>query len=157
MSDLNKAIIQRVMPSYGMLILFSTFTEKGHGGWPNIHISGTRFVEKGGSIFLICNASNTDSPPEGLDWFKDGNLLTKRKRFDMHIHKQLSVSTNTIVSALRIDKAEMADTGTYVCRTSGLLTTRFKVDVLNGIVCLYPYIIPPFSRKRKLKYNIFHT
>ena len=106
-------------------------------------------MEKGGSIFLICNASNTDSPPEGLDWFKDGNLLTKRKRFDMHIHKQLSVSTNTIVSALRIDKAEMADTGTYVCRTSGLLTTRFKVDVLNGIVCFYTYIIPPFSRERK--------
>ena len=107
-------------------------SEKRHQGLPNIHISGTRFVEKGSSVFLLCNASNTDSPPGGLDWFKDGILLTKRKSYRVHIQNQLSVSTSTIFSALKIDDANLDDTGTYVCRTSGLLTTRFKVDVLNG-------------------------
>ena len=110
-------------------------------------------MEKGSSIFLLCNASNTDSPPEGLDWFKDGNLLTKRKSYRVHIQKQLSVSTNTIISALRIDHANLDDTGTYVCRTSGLLTTRFKVDVLNGKN--FPHIVELMKTMLNVPMGIF--
>lgn len=61
-----------------------------------------------------------------------GNLLTSRHGDDRRIDKQISYSTNVIVSTLTIRNSKMSDTGTYVCRTSELLTDRFKVDVLNG-------------------------
>lgn len=39
-----------------------------------ISIGGTRFVEKGNTIYLTCNASASTSglPPRDIQWFKDG-------------------------------------------------------------------------------------
>ncbi|XP_045216172.1 hepatocyte cell adhesion molecule-like isoform X2 [Mercenaria mercenaria] len=98
---------------------------------PEISITGTRVVEKGKSIHLTCQASGTTSPPEGIDWYKDGNILTTEKRGDLLIEKQISFTTRMIVSRLTIAKSYMSDTGTFVCRTPELLTATFKVDVLN--------------------------
>ncbi|KAH3837516.1 hypothetical protein DPMN_110907 [Dreissena polymorpha] len=61
-----------------------------------------------------------------------GNVLTTKHRPGVHIEKKVAYISNTIYSTLAIYSAHMADAGTYVCRTSGLLTTSFKVDVLNG-------------------------
>jgi len=44
---------------------------------------------------------------------------------------------NAIFSTVTIYNAKMADTGTYVCRTSDLQTDSFKVDVLNGKYVLF--------------------
>ncbi|WAR00202.1 LRIG1-like protein, partial [Mya arenaria] len=96
-----------------------------------ISITGTRFVEFGGRIFLSCNASGTVAPPDVLDWFKNGNKVTTKLRKDVKIDKKISYSTNTIVSTLVIFNAYMGDTGTYICRSSSLQATDFKVDVLN--------------------------
>ena len=118
-------------------------------------------MEKGAPISLLCNASNTDSPPDAIDWFKDGNKLVHHKRFDLHIHKELSVASNTIISVLNIDHARMTDTGTYVCRTSGLLTTRYKVDVLNGkitfnILKVHVVLLIEIDKTRKCHKHISH-
>ncbi|KAL4227719.1 hypothetical protein ACF0H5_013154 [Mactra antiquata] len=123
--------------------------ENGRSFKQEIEITGTRVVEKGESIFLMCNASGMTSPPDGIDWFKDGNLLTTRQWDDTRIEKQISYSANVIVSTLTIRNTQMSDTGTYVCRTSELLTDTFQVNVLNGE--LY-FLLSIFG----VELNLFH-
>ena len=38
-------------------------------------MNGTRFVEKGAELYLTCNASGTENPPDGIDWFKNGKYF----------------------------------------------------------------------------------
>ena len=99
---------------------------------PEIQISGTRFVERGAHIYLMCNASGKNYPPSDVDWFKDGHRLNTNGHRKVSIQKQLSYPKKTIISSLEIKHSSMNDAGFYVCRTTGELTTRFKVDVLNG-------------------------
>ncbi|XP_025077207.1 uncharacterized protein LOC112553929 isoform X3 [Pomacea canaliculata] len=42
------------------------------------------------------------------------------------------LSTGTIFSTLEIKNARLKDAGFYVCRTSSLDVTSFRVNVLNG-------------------------
>jgi len=60
-----------------------------------------------------------------------------RQRTDIYITKEISYPMNAIFSTVTIYNAKMADTGTYVCRTSDLQTDSFKVDVLNGKCVLF--------------------
>ncbi|XP_060601073.1 lachesin-like [Ruditapes philippinarum] len=100
---------------------------------PEISITGTRVVERGQSIHLTCNASGKNSPPDSIDWYKDGNVLSTETRGDIRIEKQISYRSNMIVSKLTIEKSYMDDTGTFVCVTPELMTATFKVDVINSI------------------------
>ncbi|KAL3865825.1 hypothetical protein ACJMK2_043175, partial [Sinanodonta woodiana] len=97
----------------------------------DIMISGNHFVEKGTAIYLTCNASTSDYPAGDVDWFKDGNIINTSGNGRLEIKQDISYKAKTIFSVLTINKATMEDSGTYVCRTSDLLTTRHKVDVLN--------------------------
>ena len=95
-------------------------------------MEGTKFVEKGDSIHLICNASGSTSPPEDLDWFKDGIKITADGWKQITIDKFRVQSTKTLVSVLDKKYSDMDDAGTYVCRSSNLGVTSLKVHVLNG-------------------------
>lgn len=53
----------------------------GHIIFSEISITGTRVVEKGNSIYLTCNASGTTSPPDGIDWYKDGMIVKTHNTF----------------------------------------------------------------------------
>ncbi|KAL5004949.1 hypothetical protein ScPMuIL_018405 [Solemya velum] len=99
---------------------------------PDIVIGGTRFVEKGGQIYLLCNATGHDYPPDAIDWFKDGIKLNDNDNNRIKIQENVLIISRTIISALEIESARMTDTGTYVCRISAELATRFSVDVLNA-------------------------
>lgn len=93
-------------------------------------------MEKGSRIQLVCNATGDDSPPQSIDWFKDGDKLQTSYEKQIYIHQHVSISEHAIASTLDIDKARMTDMGLYICRASRNLATRLKVDVLNG-ECLF--------------------
>ncbi|KAK7496895.1 hypothetical protein BaRGS_00011875 [Batillaria attramentaria] len=99
---------------------------------PNIQISGQNYVDEGERIFLQCNATAEDQPPEDLDWFREGNRLQTSETKGVFIRKYVTLSTGTIVSILEIKHARLKDAGVYVCRTSSLDVTSFRVNVLNG-------------------------
>ncbi|XP_076465541.1 lachesin-like isoform X2 [Babylonia areolata] len=99
---------------------------------PAIFMEGTKFVEKGDSIHLICNASGARGPPENLDWFKDGIKITADGWRHITIDKFRVHNTRTLVSVLDKRYSDMRDAGTYVCRSSNLGVTSLKVHVLNA-------------------------
>ena len=103
----------------------------------DITISGTQFVEKGASIHITCNVSaqqhtSRNSLPKYLGWFKDGLRVETSASDDIYITQHVSSNDKTVISAVDILKARMADTGVYVCLAAKNLATRIKVDVLNG-------------------------
>ena len=100
--------------------------------FPEITISGTLHVDKDSVMTLICNATGTINPPDHIDWFKDGQKITADKKKGIELHKRFSIHSRTITSTLRKVKADMGDTGTYVCRTSSMQVTSVKVNVLNS-------------------------
>ncbi|XP_070185144.1 zwei Ig domain protein zig-8-like [Littorina saxatilis] len=99
---------------------------------PNIQITGADFVDEGEKINLVCNATAKDQPPEDLDWFREGNRLQTNDITGISIRKFVTLATGTIVSILEIKHASLSDGGVYVCRTSSLDVTSFRVNVLNG-------------------------
>ncbi|XP_050402225.2 zwei Ig domain protein zig-8 isoform X2 [Patella vulgata] len=99
---------------------------------PSIFVSGTQFVEKGDSIHLVCNSSGIDNPPDNLDWFKDGIKISPDAHQKITLEKYKFTATKTLVSVLVLKHSQMADAGTYVCRSSNLDTTSVKVHILNA-------------------------
>ena len=89
-------------------------------------------MDKDSVMTLICNATGTINPPDHIDWFKDGQKITADKKKGIELHKRFSIHSRTITSTLRKVKADMGDTGTYVCRTSSMQVTSVKVNVLNS-------------------------
>ena len=99
-----------------------------------IHLEGTKFVEKGDPIHLVCNASGIARPPDDLYWFKDGIKLTENGWKHVTIDKFRVYQTRTIVSVMQKRHSEMRDAGTYVCRSSSLSVTSITVNVLSGTI-----------------------
>ncbi|XP_041365558.1 zwei Ig domain protein zig-8-like [Gigantopelta aegis] len=97
-----------------------------------IFVSGTKFVEKGDPIHVVCNASGSDDPPSDLVWFKDGIKITPDAHQKITIDKFKFHPTKTLVSVLDLKHSTMHDAGTYVCRSSNSDITSIKVHVLNA-------------------------
>ena len=98
----------------------------------DINISGQFHIDKGQTIKLRCNATGEATPPDAIDWFKDGTKLQTNHLKQVFIKKQYSYTAKTITSELRIKNAQMQDTGTYTCRTTDLQVTSVNVNILNG-------------------------
>ena len=81
---------------------------------------------------LQCNATGEYYPPDEMDWFRNGERLSSQRHRGVRISKQYSISKRTFTSVLVIDRADMEDDGTYVCRSSNMQITSTKVHVLNG-------------------------
>nr|KAG5706588.1 hypothetical protein BaRGS_028759 [Batillaria attramentaria] len=77
----------------------------------DIQISGQNYVDEGERIFLQCNATAEDQPPEDLDWFREGNRLQTSETKGVFIRKYVTLSTGTIVSILEIKHARLKDAG----------------------------------------------
>ncbi|KAL5004921.1 hypothetical protein ScPMuIL_018377 [Solemya velum] len=107
-------------------------TEPSSRKEPEISISGSRYVEKGDSIYLMCNATGEDYPPDDLDWFKEGKKVVSDYDRSLSITKFVSLAAKTIVSILKVERSTMEDAGNYVCRTSDLMITGIKVHVINA-------------------------
>ncbi|XP_035826608.1 zwei Ig domain protein zig-8-like, partial [Aplysia californica] len=74
---------------------------------PAISVSGTKYVEKGDPIHLVCNSTGTVDPPENLDWFKDGIKLSPDGERQLKIDKFHVRTTRTLVSVLDIMHSRM--------------------------------------------------
>ena len=82
---------------------------------------------------LRCNATGpSETPPDAIDWFKDGNKMETNRTRQIYITKEFSYTRKTITSVLEIRNAEMADTGVYTCRATDLQVTSVSVNILNG-------------------------
>ncbi|RUS78451.1 hypothetical protein EGW08_013774, partial [Elysia chlorotica] len=99
---------------------------------PGISLAGTKFVEKGDPIHLVCNSTGRITPPHNLDWFKDGVKLLPSGLRKIKIDKFRVPKSLTLVSVLDIRHSQMEDAGTYVCRSSDLSIISTKVHVLNA-------------------------
>ncbi|XP_052795641.1 zwei Ig domain protein zig-8-like [Mya arenaria] len=98
---------------------------------PRITITGSLHPDRGTQLLLMCNASGAITPPESIDWFKDGIKIVPDGQKKVEMRKKLSINSRTITSILTKSSTEMTDTGTYSCRTSDLQVTSVKVNVLN--------------------------
>ncbi|XP_025077801.1 zwei Ig domain protein zig-8-like [Pomacea canaliculata] len=99
---------------------------------PSIQISGSAAVDKDDRIYLICNATGLEYPPEDLDWFFEGIKLATNADEKTFIQKFVSLTDKTIVSILEIRDAQLDHSGIYTCRTSNLLVKSTQVTVLSA-------------------------
>ncbi|KAK3098412.1 hypothetical protein FSP39_019237, partial [Pinctada imbricata] len=103
-----------------------------------ISISGTDFVTKGNPIKLQCNATGVEYVPEILDWFKDGNIVSRHYSGHVKITDFNLVEKKTLISKLYIRKSTMEDAGNYMCRSTNLDIGKIMVHVLDGTVLRKP-------------------
>ena len=98
-------------------------------------MKGTKYVNMGNQIHLLCNASGISRAPEEIDWFFEGNRIhpsNPRWNGRVEILKHTSIPGRYYISELLIEQSSMADQGSYVCRSSDLNVNSMKVHVLNG-------------------------
>nr|KAG5709939.1 hypothetical protein BaRGS_029981 [Batillaria attramentaria] len=97
---------------------------------PAISVKGKKYVEKGETIHLVCNATGGSQIPEDIDWFKDGSKIDSSRQNHIVITKYRSLEQRALISDLIIDRSRMKDTGTYICRSSEKEIDSLKVTVL---------------------------
>ncbi|XP_036363964.1 hemicentin-1 [Octopus sinensis] len=118
---------------------------------PSVHISGTGYVENTKSIEIICNATSGGRPPKEITWFKDGEIITSETNNErIQIKSDVHTVARALISKLVIQRSHLDDAGIYVCRTSDLKATEFKVHVLNT----YDVVVVRIADPVKLQCNI---
>ncbi|XP_060598029.1 MAM domain-containing glycosylphosphatidylinositol anchor protein 1-like isoform X2 [Ruditapes philippinarum] len=100
-----------------------------------LKLSGTKFVNKGEKIHLVCNATGASRAPEAVDWFYEGNRIHPSNpiwKGRVEVLKHESFEGKYFISELIIDHSKLKDKGHYVCRSSDLTVDSLKVHVLNA-------------------------
>ena len=95
-----------------------------------VQVTGNDYVERGGAIQLVCNASGRPDPPHDIEWFHNDELIRSDSRSGVLITKK--IETRFLVSTLSIRNSRISDSGDYLCRTSGRDFGSISVSVLNG-------------------------
>jgi len=95
-----------------------------------VQVFGTDYVERGGTIQLVCNASGRPDPPHDIEWFKDNEQIRSDTASGVLIAKK--IETRFLVSVLKIFNSRLSDAGQYVCRTSDRESSSVSVHVLSG-------------------------
>ncbi|KAK3758476.1 hypothetical protein RRG08_058746 [Elysia crispata] len=121
---------QKNLREHFQLTVNEKIVDTTHMPREGIVVTGTPYVDMGGNIELICNATGRDHSPSSIDWFLNGNKLTTRGS-KVAIKEHVAVTSRTVVSFLYVTDAQLSDGGNYVCRTSDLLIKSFTVTVLN--------------------------
>ena len=113
----------------------------------DLQMKGTKYVNMGQQIHLLCNASGINRAPEKIDWFFKGSRIhpsNPRWKGRVEILKHTSIPGRFFISELFIEQSTIADQGDYVCRSSDLIVNNLKVHVLNGKYnCLCHIILKP--------------
>ncbi|XP_071167292.1 hemicentin-1-like isoform X2 [Mytilus edulis] len=96
-------------------------------------ISGQRFVSKGQTILLTCNATGVDFAPDGVDWYINGQKVNHQTMPRVRIYDPV-VDNNkrTLLSTLEIRRSLMHDKGIYVCLGPEHRTGSLAVHILDG-------------------------
>ena len=93
-----------------------------------VKVTGTRYVDRGSAITLLCDAAGDPEPPADVTWYHDGQRLTSGHR--VTISKR--VESRAVLSQLLVRRARLADSGVYVCRSTNRDAGEASVYVLNG-------------------------
>lgn len=101
-----------------------------------IRITGQTYINKNEKLVLVCKSSSDSYPPAELDWFMNGHKIVTNPDKGIKIINSVSLRSRTIWSKLSIEHAQMNHGGTYICRTSNLLVTNVKVNILSGKITL---------------------
>ncbi|XP_069138686.1 protein amalgam-like isoform X3 [Argopecten irradians] len=109
-----------------------TVSDEPSKNYPEVHISGPKYVERGHPIRLTCNATGSTRPPELIDWFQEGRKIKSNSMGGISISKYMRQETNTLYSELVIRHSDQVDSGTYICRSSDDKITSHDLLVLNG-------------------------
>jgi len=97
-------------------------------------VSGTEYIEAGGSIQLVCNATGKPDPPHNIDWYKGPGKINSDSQGGVIITKK--IETRVLVSMLVIKNSQVADSGEYICRSSNRDTGSITVLVVPGIIII---------------------
>ena len=114
-----------------------------------VSMTGTKFVTKGETIRLHCNASGSYLAPQDIDWFHDGNKLLQSHK--NHVRIRTRQTLRQLFGVLEIHHSRLSDAGIYVCRSTDLELAHIQVHVLDGMSFLQSDILGPFRKKTKLE------
>ncbi|XP_052795568.1 uncharacterized protein LOC128228347 [Mya arenaria] len=101
----------------------------------DLQLSGTKYVNQGETIRLVCNFTTPSDDPLGVDWFFEGNIV---KTTDLRWRDRATITrrTNgqTYISELIIDRSSLSEMGVYLCRVQApsLMIRSERVDVLSA-------------------------
>ena len=95
-----------------------------------IRVTGTKYVPRGSPIKLVCNATGHPDPPQDVDWFKDGQMISSNAQSGLIITKNTELSK--MVSVLAVRRSKATDAGQYSCRSSDNDVASIVVHVVNG-------------------------
>ncbi|XP_021368437.1 lachesin-like isoform X1 [Mizuhopecten yessoensis] len=98
---------------------------------PTVSMTGSKFVTKGETISLQCNATGSYHAPDDIDWFKDGNKLIPSVTNNIKVNTELKYEDRTLTSMLVVKHSKLEDAGIYVCRSTDLEIASNHVHVLD--------------------------
>lgn len=115
-----------------------------------VDVKDNKIVNLYDPLTLTCNSTGSRGPPDAIDWFFEGNLVTNR---DQHWKGRILITKRvheehpfSLLSDLVISRTEMGDQGRYICRsttytdpTSSMPTISAEVMILNS-KCLLNYL-----------------
>ncbi|XP_062608940.1 cell adhesion molecule DSCAM-like [Saccostrea cucullata] len=105
-----------------------------------VGVKDNKIVNLYDPLTLTCNSTGSRGPPDAIDWFFEGNLVTNR---DAHWKGRIVVTKlireehpYSLLSSLVINRTEMRDQGRYICRSTTytdkvMPTISAEVMILN--------------------------
>ena len=100
---------------------------------PGLNLTGTKYVDQGKAIRLVCHVTGAIRAPDGIDWFKDGESIeTSNHRWSDRTVILKETMGRTFRSELIIKQSVIEDAGIYICRGSDLSVNSLRVDVLSS-------------------------
>lgn len=107
-----------------------------------VDVKDNKIVNLYDPLTLTCNSTGSRGPPDAIDWFFEGNLVTNR---DPHWQGRILITKRineehpfSLLSDLVISRTEMGDQGRYICRsttytdpTGSMPTISAEVMILN--------------------------
>ncbi|XP_052278309.1 neural cell adhesion molecule 1-like isoform X5 [Dreissena polymorpha] len=96
-----------------------------------LELTGTEYVSIMEDIRLVCNATGALKAPDSVDWFFDGEPISKMKPGRILQLNSKPMPGRSLISELVIKNVTTDDRGHYVCLLTKTLAQGFKVHVLN--------------------------
>ncbi|KAH3741606.1 fibroblast growth factor receptor-like 1 [Dreissena polymorpha] len=97
-------------------------------------LTGTKYINQGETIRLMCNVTGVINMLDGVDWFFQGkNIVTTAAYLKGEITILKHMEGHSYVSELIIENSSLHDMGIYLCRGPNLKISSIRVDVLSAV------------------------
>ncbi|KAH3741637.1 protogenin A-like [Dreissena polymorpha] len=96
-------------------------------------LTGTKYVNQGETIRLMCNVTGVPNMLDGVDWFFQGEpIVTMASYWRDRTSILKHIEGYKYYSELIIDHSSLQDMGMYLCRGPNLKIDSIRVDVLSA-------------------------